>query len=162
MPRDWGPWTVIKLDALERYFRAFTIASRKADRTLYLDLFGGRPENRSRHADGRVFHGSAVRAASTVPRFSRLIVSELDQKAALAQRTSLAELAGRRAVVLTGDCNQVIPHHLTELAQNDPDWRWAPTFALVDQFSAEAEWTTLQALASFKHPRAHTKAEIFM
>jgi hypothetical protein len=45
MPRDWGPWTVIKLDALERYFRAFTIASRKANRTLYLDLFGGRPEN---------------------------------------------------------------------------------------------------------------------
>jgi three-Cys-motif partner protein len=161
MPRDWGPWTVIKLDALERYFRAFTIASRKANRTLYLDLFGGRPENQGRH-DGRLFNGSAVRAAATTPKFSRLVVSELDRKAALAQRTALAEVAGSRAEVLTGDCNRVVPDRLTELAREDPEWRWAPTFALVDQFSAEVEWTTLQAVAAFKNPRARTKAEIFM
>ncbi len=153
MPRDWGPWTVIKLDALERYFRAFTTASsRKADRTLYLDLFGGRPENQSRH-DGRVFTGSAIRAAGTTPKFSRLVVSELDQRAALAQRTALTSVAGSRAVVLTGDCNQVVPYYLENLARQEPDWRWAPTFALVDQFSAEVEWTTLEKIAAFKNPR---------
>lgn len=159
MPLDWGPWTVIKLDALGRYFRAFTIASKRASRTLYVDLFGGRPENRSREPDGRVFPGSAMRAASTTPSFSRLVVSELDTKAAVEQRTALATVAGSRAVVLPGDCNQVIPHYLSTLGD---EWRWAPTFALVDQFSAEVEWNTLRQLATFKHPQCRTKAEIFM
>jgi three-Cys-motif partner protein len=92
---------VIKLDALERYFRAFTIFSRKTNRTLYLDLFGGRPENQGRH-DGRLFNGSAVRAAATTPKFSRLVVSELDRKADVdplfrtrVLRASFARLSGR-------------------------------------------------------------------
>jgi hypothetical protein len=42
--RGWGPWSRIKLDALEDYVNAFTSASSRT-RTLYLDLFAGAPQN---------------------------------------------------------------------------------------------------------------------
>lgn len=147
MPRDWGPWTVIKLETLEKYFSGFTTASKyKAKRTLYLDLFGGRPENRERETQ-RVFPGSAMRAALADPPFTRLIVTELDEAAAAAQREALDQVAPGRATVVPGDCNSVM---LRELDRLPSYWRYAPTFALIDQFSAEIAWSTLRRLATWK------------
>lgn len=154
--RDWGPWTIIKLDALEKYYSAFTSASKRAKVTLYLDLFGGRPENRER-TTRRLFPGSAMRAAQASPPFSKLIVSELDEKAADAQRLALSQTAGNRAEVLPGDCNVVIPEAMQKL---DRDYRWAPTFALLDQYSAGIRWETLEFLARYKHAKARTKVEL--
>jgi three-Cys-motif partner protein len=158
MPRDWGPWTVIKLEALEKYLSAFAVASQKARVTLYLDLFGGRPDNRGRGTD-EVFEGSALRAAQVVPPFSKLIVTELSRSAAADQRARLDLVAPGRAIVREGDCNVVMP---AELAKLDRDYRWAATFALVDQYSAEVRWETLRKIAAFKDPSAKTKAEICM
>lgn len=165
MPRDWGPWTVIKLEALEKYMSAFTMASQRAKGTLYLDLFGGRPDNRGRGRAGQddqaeIFAGSALRAALVQPRFSRLIVTELNATAAEEQRARLADVAGDRAIVVQGDCNQVMPEQLERLVADEDGWRWAPTFALVDQFSAEVTWKTLKYLATFKHRQARSKVEL--
>lgn len=156
MPRDWGEWTIIKLEALEKYYSAFTTASKSAKRTLYLDLFGGQPENRERSTQ-KLFQGSALRAARAVPHFTKLLVSELDEQAAAEQRRVLAEIAGDRAEVLPGDCNVVIPAAMERL---DRSFRWAPTFALLDQFSAEISWSTLKFLSTFKDPAAPTKIEV--
>jgi three-Cys-motif partner protein len=44
--RKWGFWTRYKLELLERYLDAFTTTTKyKASKTVYLDLFGGEPEN---------------------------------------------------------------------------------------------------------------------
>jgi three-Cys-motif partner protein len=163
MSRDWGPWTVIKLDALEKYMSAFTSASSRAKATLYLDLFGGRPDNRSRSEaddESEIFAGSALRAALVRPEFTKMIVTELSRTAAEEQRVRLAQVAGSRAVVVPGDCNKAMPEALRQLAAADDGWRWAPTFALVDQYSAEVTWKTLETLAKFKHPSARTKVEL--
>lgn len=118
-------------------------------------LFGGRPENRERETE-RVFPGSSVRAALADPPFTKLIVTELDEAAAAEQRVALERVAHARATVVAGDCNVAMVRELQRL----PDmWRYAPTFALVDQFSAEITWSTLQQLASWKAPEV-TKVEL--
>lgn len=158
MVRDWGPWTIIKLEALEKYYSAFTTASQRARKTLYLDLFGGRPDNKGRESD-EVFSGSAVRAAETRPPFTKMIITELEDTAANEQRRRLRDLAGNRAWVVSGDCNEKMPEALRELVRRDDGFRFAPTFALVDQYAAEIHWETLETLASFKDPR-RTKVEL--
>ncbi len=48
MPRYWGFSTRGKLDLLRRYLDAFTTASKAQPEIVYLDLFGGQPQNRER------------------------------------------------------------------------------------------------------------------
>lgn len=43
--RGWGYWTEAKLDILSNYLPAFTTASKKAGKTVYLDLFAGSAAN---------------------------------------------------------------------------------------------------------------------
>src|SRR4051794_36371026 len=119
MPRKWGDWTQIKLEAIEGYVGAFTKASQKARHTLYLDLFAGRPENLG--VDGQIFAGAAVRAAYVDPPFDRIVATELSTTAAEELRQKLLEVAPGRATVLQGDCNLVMPYYLANLPE---DYRW--------------------------------------
>jgi hypothetical protein len=48
MARSWGIWTQHKLQLKERYDDAFTTASKSVAARVYLDLFGGEPENVAR------------------------------------------------------------------------------------------------------------------
>lgn len=42
MSDGWGGvWTDVKLDVLRKYLQAFTTPSKRARRTVYLDLFAG-------------------------------------------------------------------------------------------------------------------------
>ncbi len=47
MARYWGFWTRGKLDLLRRYLDAFTTAAKSQREIIYLDLFGGQPDNRN-------------------------------------------------------------------------------------------------------------------
>lgn len=150
MSRGWGPWTEVKLDALSNYLQAFTVASARAKRTLYFDLMAGSISNRSRET-GREIAGSAERALSVVPSFSRAVLCELQPQTAATLKSELLQRhPGRDLHVLAGDCNEQIPRYLDRVGR-DPNWRWAPTFAFVDQYSAEIEWDTLRALAKFRN-----------
>lgn len=149
MSRGWGPWTEVKLDALGNYLQAFTVASARAKRTLYLDLMAGSISNRSRDT-GREIAGSAERALSVVPSFSRAVLCELQPKTAATLKSELQQRHPGRDLQLKGDCNDQIPRYLDRIGR-DPKWRWAPTFAFVDQYSAEIEWDTLKALAEFRN-----------
>jgi len=159
MRRQWGPWTVIKLEALEKYLTAFTRASKKARRTLYLDLFAGAASNEERET-GRAILGSAYRGLEAEPRFSRIVLCELETAAAQSLKDRLTELyPGRDLTVLPGDCNASMPRYLAAMAAADSGWRFAPSFAFLDQFSAEIRWSTIEWLAGFKHASAKTKME---
>jgi three-Cys-motif partner protein len=159
LPREWGPWTVIKLEALQKYLKAFTTASKRARGTLYLDLFAGAASNEERET-GRAILGSAHRALEADPPFSKVVLCELEKGAARSLEDRFTELyPGRDVTVLPGDCNQTLPGYLEALARRDSGWRFAPSFAFLDQFSAEIRWSTIQWLAEFKHPKAKTKME---
>lgn len=163
--RGWGSWTVVKLDALERYLASFTSASRRAPATLYLDLFAGAPDNVERDT-GESFAGSAERALKTSPPFTRVALFELDRVKASALDAHLREIfPGRDFLVVPGDCNDTVPTYLRSLAADTSRrWRYAAAFALVDQFSAEIHWETLQALASFRQPtkRGENRIELWL
>lgn len=149
--RDWGPWTVIKLDALSSYLPAFTTASQAAKRTLFIDVLAGSTENRARDT-GEAVIGSAERALRVSPPFSRVVLCERDARKVAALKQHLAQHhAGRDVVVLHGDCNEEVPKYLDELSSGPrPVWPWAVTFALVDQYSADVHWDTLRSLATFR------------
>jgi three-Cys-motif partner protein len=158
-PRSWGWWTEQKLDILADYLAAFTKASTTAGKTVYLDLFAGRPENVSRDRHEHEILGSARRALDTRPPLSALRFFELDANAARLDAALKSYYPDRVQDfrVVPGDCNTTIPGALAELAQ----FNWAPTFAFLDQQSTEVQWSTITHLA--RHKRADKpKTELWL
>jgi three-Cys-motif partner protein len=157
--RGWGPWSRIKLDALEDYLRAFTTASART-RTLYVDLFAGAPQNFER-GTGKVILGSGHRALGTEPPFDRVVLCELQPRTANRLEKTLREAhPGRDLVVLVGDCNVEVPKYLRTLTL---DWRrYAAVFTMVDQFSAEVSWDTLKFLSEWRMNKRGFKVELWL
>ncbi len=155
--RPWGFWTESKLDMLSAYLRAFTTASKRAGKTVYLDLFAGQATNLNRHT-GLPIDGSLRRALDTIPQFSVLRGFELRQDRASSLQTAYQLSApGRDVLVVSGDVHLSLPRALEDLAE----YRWAPTFAFVDPDGVEARWELLQALATHKYP-GRMKVELFL
>lgn len=157
--RGWGPWSRIKLEALEDYLNAFARASSKT-RTLYLDLFAGAPENFER-GTGSVIANSGKRALDVNPPINRVVLCEMQEKTADNLESSLrSSYAGRDLVVLAEDCNVAIPRYLSQLSI---DWRnYAAIFAMVDQYSAEISWKTLKYLSTYRRNKRGFKVELWL
>ena len=157
-PRTWGYWTEQKLSMLAEYLPAFTTASKKSARTLYLDLFAGQDRNLSR-TTGEPISGSPRVALDTSPGFSKAVLFELPPQVGALEAELRSSYPGRDFEIVSGDCNREIAEVLRRL--NSEEWHWAPTFALLNQQAAEIRWTRLEALASFKHP-SRSKAELWL
>jgi three-Cys-motif partner protein len=68
-----GIWTLIKLEAIGKYLRAFNLALSKQSFTrIYIDAFAGTGRCDIKHGEGTVpIDGSAKRALDTDPSFHR-------------------------------------------------------------------------------------------
>lgn len=155
--RPWGFWTESKLDMLSSYLRAFTVASKRAGTTVYLDLFAGQATNINKHT-GLPIEGSLLRALQTDPPFTVLRGFELRQDRAASLQTAYQSLAPQRDVAIyPGDVHESLAPALAQLA----NCNWAPTFAFVDPDGVEAKWELLEALARYKG-QGKTKTEIFL
>jgi three-Cys-motif partner protein len=141
---------------LADYLPAFTTASQRSPRTLYLDLFAGDHRNLSR-VTGEPMSGSPRVALDTAPPFSKVVLFELPTQAARLEAELRAAYPHRDLDVVPGDCNVTLGPTLTDLKDNDQ----APTFAFVDQYAAEIRWTTLNQLATFKRPD-RSKVELWL
>ncbi len=157
MTREWSYWTLNKLAILGDYLPAFNTASKKATTRVYLDLMAGQPQNRER-GTGQLFDGSARLAMKASPQFSRVVLIEKDPANAQALREDLAaQFPGdSRGEVYEGDCNLI----MDEVLKNLEHLRWSPTFAFVDQQSAEVHWSTLAKVAAFR--RGNFKSELWV
>lgn len=157
--RGWGYWTEAKLDILSAYLPAFATASKKAGKTVYLDLFAGNEANQRRDT-GQDLNGSAVRALATVPDLALLYFFELPRVAAKLEERLRSRFPGRQFEVVPGDCNEMLEVALASLRA--ADLRWAPTFAFIDPYSTtELEWDTLRRLADFKRGKS-SKVELWL
>ncbi len=157
MPRYWGFWTRGKLELLRRYLDGFTTASNRVSERIYLDVFGGQPDNRDRLTD-ELLDGSARLALRTSdPGFTRLRFFELEPYARRLEAALRADFPDRDFEVVPGDCNQTVAPVLADLTP----FNWAPTFAFIDPNGPDAHWTTLEAIAGFKRSGT-TKAEIWL
>jgi len=156
-PREWGFWTVGKLDMLRQYLPAFTKAAKFRARgvTQYLDLFAGQGGNVSRET-GEELQNSAEIALDTRPELLRLRLFELDHAASLT-RLLEGRFDTRDYVIIHGDSNEVLP----EVLRNSGLETWAPTFAFIDPNGPDCWWSTLGTLATFKQ-RSKYKTELWM
>ena len=131
MARSWGFWTRYKLEILQRYLNAFTTATKNlAPKRVYLDLFGGEPENVDRQTLNPI-DGSARTALNIDdPPFTHLRFFELQPNAGKLERSLSEEFPDRDWVVYPGDSNDTIHVALSDLRAAYAGW--APTFAFID------------------------------
>lgn len=155
--RTWGYWTEQKLSMLTDYLPAFTTASKSAGTTLYMDLFAGDTRSLSR-TTGKPIDGSPRVALNATPGFDKVVLFELPGQAARLRAEIASDFPGRDVDVVAGDCNDTIRSVLASLSA----LAWAPSFALVDQYTAEVHWTTLQALSTFRRSKRGFKTELWL
>ena len=151
----WDWWSEAKLQVLAGYLQGFTqVVRSRSNEAIYLDLFAGSFENDRRHGTG-TFPGSTQIALGIEPRFTKLVFFELPGPAArLRADIRRARPADRRWRVAQGDCNETLPSALSSLGRV----RWAPTFAFLDPRGLQVAWSTVQALADWRHDKK-TKVE---
>lgn len=142
--RFGGPWTLIKLEALQKYLAAYTTALKKQSyRLLYIDAFAG-TGNCDVGVDGDTVSlpGSARIALETTPAFHELIFIEQDTTRCAALRNLAASYPGRTLQIIQGEAN-------AELAELCASTIWTGTRAVLflDPYGLELEWGTLETIA---------------
>jgi len=151
---------------LKDYVAAFASASSGQRERVYLDAFAGEGRGLDRDT-GSEFDGSARIAldAGKGAGFTRFRYFEMESKAAELERKLRADYPEKDIRVYPGDCNDMIPKALADLAH----LKWAPTFAFLDPDGMELEWRTLKALADHKRgyrsstsPKPEFKVEMWM
>ncbi|MDQ0316252.1 three-Cys-motif partner protein TcmP [Amorphus orientalis] len=144
-------WTQHKAVLIAKYIYLFTIITRHG---AYIDGFAAPKEDLSAGS------WAAKAVAETEPRRLReLFFCELKPKRAALIDEMIAEQPDREKrhyEVLQGDFN-VRVHDILGSGLIRPK---TATFCLIDQFSIECHWSTLQALADYK-PAGERKIELF-
>jgi three-Cys-motif partner protein len=150
-----GPWSIIKLDTVQKYLAAYATLMRdkptatRPFKRIYIDAFAGSgyfsfgeddPATLLDEASGQEEHmGSALRALDIKPPFDQLwfIDKSATNIAALKQEIG----ADPRAVLRQGDANTVVG----EICRN-PKWKTARGVIFLDPFGTSVEWSTLEAI----------------
>jgi three-Cys-motif partner protein len=146
-----GFWSLLKVEAVEKYLRAYATAmSKQSFELLYIDTFAG--SGSFTFGDGmplmgdeeaaRVFAGSVKRALA-IDAFKQLFFIESDER----NVASLKAIAGgdRRVEIIPGDANL----ELVELCRR-LDWKGRRGVVFVDPCGPETNWTMLRAIAATK------------
>lgn len=139
-----GIWTLIKLEALEKYLGAFNNALSKQRFTrIYIDAFAGTGRCDIK-VDGEktCVDGSARRALAINPSFHRYCFIELRSKKLAALRALEAEQPGKTIEVIQSDANAALKALCAQ-------YRWQSERAVLflDPFGMHVEWATLEAIA---------------
>lgn len=139
-----GIWTLIKLEALEKYLVAFNTAlSRQNFTRIYIDAFAGTGRcDITVDGEKTSVDGSARRALSANPPFDKFCFIELRAKKLAALKALEAEYPGKSIEVIQDDANTA----LKTLCEKYP-WRDERAVLFLDPFGMHVEWTTLQAIA---------------
>lgn len=148
MPRIVGDWTLDKLKIIEQYLPAYLTATQRAIERIYIDAFAGPGRNEIK-GSGDIVDGSpliALKAKGADGRgFDKLFFIELDGTGAdELRKLLLSEDPSRRAEVLQGDVNTVLPRLLRRISPQ------SPTFVLLDPEGIDPEWRTIEELARWQ------------
>jgi three-Cys-motif partner protein len=156
-----GPWTEIKLDAVEYYLKCYTKALKRVDFDLwYIDAFAGTGDRDSERVVGGLFEGipiqtvkqklagSARRAVAVRPQFDHFVFIEMDATRCEALAEIQAESHNIDIEIIRGEANEV----LRNLVRQNP---WVQKSAansrgvvFLDPYALHVDWETLKSLAS--------------
>jgi hypothetical protein len=177
-----GPWTEIKLDAVEYYLECYTKALKYAGFNLwYIDAFAGSGDRESLRETGGIFEGapietiretlagSARRALSVRPPFDHYVFIEKDEIRCEALAETKAENPDVDIRIIRGEANE----ELQELVKAEP-WRRrdtirqlahdfkgiGPKAAMLDRVLGP-EWRELYSIKPEHQPTAADMFAIF-
>ena len=138
-----GGWTVLKLDKLESYLSAFTLAlSGQKFKLIYIDAFAGTGRTDvTLDGEQTIIEGSAYRALNASPSFQKYYF--IDKSSSKVD--SLKKLVSRREQntrIIRGDAN-------IELGKICSSINWQRTRAVLflDPKGMQVEWSTLEVVA---------------
>lgn len=146
-----GPWTLIKLDLLERYLTFFNTALRQQPKPdapfdrVYIDAFAGTGSCDIKLSDGSrtVIKGSAKIALDTEPSFHQMHLIDFDVKHVAALKT-LAEGGSKTALSIhRSDANEALKGILNKI-----NWRKTRGVLFLDPYGMSVEWSTLENIAN--------------
>ena len=155
-----GPWSELKLDAVEYYLKCYTKALTAARMDLwYIDAFAGSGDREVERQvggllDGRevetlveTLDGSARRGLKVQPPFRHFIFIEKDPERAAALESVRAEWPQTEISVRRGDSNA----ELLDIISREPWTKRSKSrsrgVVFLDPFAMQVEWSTLQALS---------------
>ncbi|MDA5627756.1 MULTISPECIES: three-Cys-motif partner protein TcmP [Agrobacterium] len=156
-----GPWSEVKLDAVEYYLQCYTNALTPKNMDIwYIDAYAGSGDREAERQIGGLLEGapletiietldgSARRALKIKPPFRHFIFIEKDPNRVKSLEAVKDEYPGVDIQVLHGDANS----QLLQMVSNMPWTRKARSMSrgvvFLDPFSMQVDWSTLQALAA--------------
>lgn len=153
--RPAHPWTIDKLEFLEKYVPGFLTACKRSWYTCYVDGFAGPGTNTD--TAGVVRYGSplialnAVGAAPDQKQFDTLHFVEADPKTANTLRENIKDHPkASRVRQYQQDFNEVIPDILGQIDQR------TPTLFLLDPDDLSLKWSTVEQIGQ------RGKADVFI
>ena len=150
--RSVKEWTPNKLALISYYLQGFAkLCAGGAGGWYFLDGFAGSGANNAGEL-GR-FKGSALIGATEEPKANRVVLIERSQRSIQALRKR-CERDRPDAVVIKGDCNEVIKEALGQF-----DNRRLPAFCVLDPEGMELAWTTVEACANAREKSRYTGEE---
>ncbi len=139
-----GVWTLIKLEALEKYLVAFNNALSKRNFTrIYIDGFAGTGRcDITVDGEKTSVDGSSRRALGVNPPFHKFCFIELKAKKLSALKALNVEYPGKAIEIIHDDANVA----LKTLCEKY-DWQNTRAVLFLDPFGMHVEWSTLEAIA---------------
>jgi three-Cys-motif partner protein len=142
-----GSWTRIKLEALEKYLKAFNTALSKQTFTrVYIDGFAGTGRCDIKEGIGKAsVDGSARRALSVYPAFHKFCFIELDPKKMAALKSLEKEHSDKSIEIIQGDSNLALKNLCKTF-----NWKNTRAVLFLDPYGLQVEWSTLEQIAKTK------------
>lgn len=156
-----GPWTEIKLAAIEYYLQCYTKALKRVRFDLtYIDAFAGTGTRDVEQKVGGLFEGvpietvkqtlagSARRAIAVDPRFDHFVFIEKNELRCGALEDIRTENAGIDIRIIPGEANEVLRELVGENPWARKDTSNSRGVVFLDPYALHVDWETLKALAS--------------
>lgn len=151
-----GPWSVVKLNDVENYLRAFSnVLKNQPYKRIYIDAFAGSGEMTYKSGEALPLfdegeqhtkvQGSAKRALAVAPPFDQLTFIDNKKKNIEALEKLTATQPSGRCSIIRNDANAAV----RSLCQTT-DWATTRGVIFLDPFGNAVEWPTLSALAKTK------------
>ena len=152
-----GPWSLIKVDTVARYYRAFNTALKQQPvfGRVCIDAFAGsghfqfKPHDASPLFDKaevvEIHEGSAQRALGTDPPFDRLVFIESDAKNIAALSKIALQFPKANVDIRRGDANVEVQRLCKET-----DWNKTRGVIFLDPFGHSVDWATIAEIGKTK------------
>lgn len=142
-----GPWTLIKLEIIEKYLSFYTTALKnichKFDwRLLYIDAFAGSGECYIKGKD-KPIDGSAIRALNIKDPFDEYHFIESEPKFAAQLKDYSEQHSVNNIFIHCGDANSKVINVINEI-----NWKKSRAVMFLDPFGMEVGWELLEVIAN--------------